>query len=247
MAPSPTALQALEASPRVHDLLTRLHAESEAQEKTISQTWFYFKYLFGFYLTGKTWSTSADAHMSDKFVALEQDKCQFVYLLARSINAKNIVEAGTSFGVSTMYLALAVGQNVNAMKARGEKVTGKVVGTEWERSKAERARKHWSEAGEEVEPWIELREGDLRETLSEVGMPEEIDMLLLDTWIPMALPALEIIKPRLKRGAIILADNTRMAKALYKEFLDYIHDPKNGFKTTTTAYSGGLEMIVYLP
>lgn len=119
--------------------------------------------------------------MSDKFVALEQDKCQFVYLLARSINAKNIVEAGTSFGVSTMYLALAVGQNVNAMRARGEKVTGKVVGTEWERSKADRARKHWSEAGEEVEPWIELREGDLRETLSEVGMPEEIDMLLLDS------------------------------------------------------------------
>ncbi|KAI7770720.1 hypothetical protein LZL87_004507 [Fusarium oxysporum] len=247
MAPSPTALQALEASPRVHGLLARLHAESEAQEKTLSQSWFYFKYLFGFYFTGKTWSTSADAHMSDKFVALEQDKCLFMYLLSRSINAKNIVEAGTSFGVSTMYLALAVGQNVNAMRARGEKVTGRVIATEWESSKAERARKHWSEAGEEVEPWIELREGDLRETLSEGGMPDEIDMMLLDTWIPMALPALEIIKPRLKRGAIILADNTKMAKALYKEFLDYIHDPKNGFKTTTTAYSGGLEMIVYLP
>ncbi|WKT45635.1 hypothetical protein QSH57_010509 [Fusarium oxysporum f. sp. vasinfectum] len=220
---------------------------NEAQEKTLSQSWFYFKYLFGFYFTGKTWSTSADAHMSDKFVALEQDKCLFMYLLARSINAKNIVEAGTSFGVSTMYLALAVGQNVNAMRARDDKVAGRVIATEWESSKAERARKHWSEAGEEVEPWIELREGDLRETLSEEGMPEEIDMMLLDTWIPMALPALEIIKPRLKRGAMILADNTKMAKALYKEFLDYIHDPKNGFKTTTTAYSGGLEMIVYLP
>ncbi|KAF5554541.1 O-methyltransferase [Fusarium mexicanum] len=228
MAPSSTALQALEASPRVHDLLARLHAESEAQEKTISQTWFYFKYLFGFYFTGKTWSASADAHMSDKFVALEQDKCLFMYLLARSINATNIVEAGTSFGVSTMYLALAGGTECQCYESEG-------------------ARKHWSEAGEEVEPWIELREGDLRETLAEEGMPEEIDMLLLDTWIPMALPALEIIKPRLKRGAIILADNTKMAKALYKEFLDYIHDPKNGFKSTTTAYSGGLEMIVYLP
>ncbi|KAF9765085.1 hypothetical protein IL306_002689 [Fusarium sp. DS 682] len=244
MAPSP---QALDASPRVHDLLSRLHAASEAQEKALSQTWFYLKYLIGFYFTGKTWSTSSDVHMRDKFVALEQDKCHFMYLLARSINAKNIVEAGTSFGVSTIYLALAVGQNVNAMRARGEKVTGKVVATEWESAKAERARQHWSEASEEVEPWIDLREGDLRETLSQEGMPEEIDMLLLDTWIPMALPALETIKPRLKRGAIILADNTRVAKALYKEFLDYIHDPKNGFKTTTTAYSGGLEMIVYLP
>lgn len=120
--------------------------------------------------------------MRDKFVALEQDKCQFMYLLARSINAKNIVEAGTSFGVSTMYLALAVGQNVTEAKAKGENVSGKVIATEKEGSKATRAREHWSEAGEEVEPWIELREGDLRETLLvEEGMPEEIDMLLIDS------------------------------------------------------------------
>ncbi|KAF4953473.1 hypothetical protein FSARC_12363 [Fusarium sarcochroum] len=248
MAPSATAIQAVEASPRVHEHLERLHAASEAQENSYSQYWFYLKYLYGFYITGTSWSASADDHMRDKFVALEQDKCQFMYLLARSINARNIVEAGTSFGVSTVYLALAVGQNVNEAKARGEIVTGKVIGTEWESSKAARARKHWSEAGEEVEPWIELREGDLRETLKmEEGMPGEIDMLLLDIWTPLALPALEIIKPRLRRGAIILADNTKMAKMLYKEFLEYIHDPKNGFKTTTTAYSGGLEMIVYLP
>jgi hypothetical protein len=165
MAPSATAIQAIEASPRLHDLLERLHAASEAQEKSYSQYWFYFKFLYGFYITGKTWSTASDNHMRDKFVALEQDKCHFMYLLARSINARNIVEAGTSFGVSTMYLALAVGQNITEARARGEVVTGKVIGTEKESSKAARARKHWSEAGEEVEPWIELREGDLRETL----------------------------------------------------------------------------------
>ncbi|EKJ74913.1 hypothetical protein NXS19_008618 [Fusarium pseudograminearum] len=248
MAPSATALQAIEASPRLHHLLDRLHAASEAQEKSYSQLWFYFKFLYGFYITGKAWPASGDNHMRDKFVALEQDKCQFMYLLARSINAKNIVEAGTSFGVSTMYLALAVGQNVTEERAKGGNATGKVVATEKESSKAARARKHWSEAGEEVEPWIELREGDLRETLLvEEGMPDEIDMLLIDIWTPLALPALEAIKPRLGRGAIVLADNTKMARPLYKEFLDYIHNPKNGFKTTTTAYAGGLEMVVYLP
>lgn len=66
-------------------------------------------------------------------------------------------------------------------------------------------------------------------------------------WTPLALPTLEIIRPRLRRGAIVIADNTTMAKPLYKEFLDYLHDPKNGFKTTTMPYSGGLEMAVYLP
>ncbi|RSL96222.1 hypothetical protein CDV31_013561 [Fusarium ambrosium] len=248
MAPSPTAIQAVEASPRVHELLNRLHAESEAQEKALSQYWFYLTRIFGYYISGQTWTTSSDDHMRDKFVALEQDKCQFMYLLARSMDARNIVEAGTSFGVSTMYLALAVGQNVTEARKRGEVVTGKVIATEKESSKAKRARMHWGEAGEEVEPWIELREGDLTETLKvEEGMPEQIDMLLLDIWTPLALPTLEIIKPRLKRGAIVLADNTGWAKMLYKEFLEHIHDPKNGFKTTTTAYSGGLEMAVYLP
>ncbi|KAK6698204.1 hypothetical protein SNK05_011050 [Fusarium graminearum] len=236
MASSATALQAIEASPRLHHLLDRLHAASEAQEKSYSQLWFYFKFLYGFYITGKAWPSSGDDHMRDKFVALEQDKCQFMYLLARSINAKNIVEAGTSFGVSTMYLALAVGQNVTEERAKGGNVTGKIVATEKESSKAARARKHWSEAGEEVESWIELREGDLRETL-----------LVEEVWTPLALPALEAIKPRLRRGAIVLADNTKMARPLYKEFLDYIHNLKNGFKTTTTAYAGGLEMAVYLP
>ena len=94
-----------------------------------------------------------------------------------------MVEAGTSFGVSTIYLALAVGQNVSSGKASlGATTTaGKVIATEKEHDKAVRAREYWKEAGDEVEPWIELREGDLLETLKVEGMPEEIDMLLLDS------------------------------------------------------------------
>jgi hypothetical protein len=124
--------------------------------------------------------------MRDKFVSLEQEKCQLLYLLARSSGARNIVEAGTSFGVSTIYLALAVGQNVaDARAATGKGVTGKVIATEKEPSKAARARDHWKEAGDEIEPWIELREGDLLETLKvEEGMPEQIDLLLLDSKFP---------------------------------------------------------------
>ena len=185
MPSSTPATLAVDASPRVHDLLRRLHAESEAQEKSFSQIFFYLSRAFRHYISGATWGatwdTSADDHMRDKFVALEPDKCEFMYLLARSAGARNVVEAGTSFGVSTIYLALAVGQNVADLKAKGEAAAGKVIATEKEPTKAERARKHWGEAGEEVEPWVELREGDLLETLKEEGMPEEIDLLLLDS------------------------------------------------------------------
>jgi len=139
--------------------------------------------LVGHYIWNAGWSRAADDHMRDKFVSLERDKCQFLYLLARSTGAKDIIEAGTSFGVSTMYLALAVGQNVrDAREATGMPVTGKVIATEKEPTKAAGARNYWKQAGNEVEPWIELREGDLRETLTVAeGMPEQIDLLLLDS------------------------------------------------------------------
>jgi len=38
-----------------------------------------------------------------------------------------------------------------------------------------------------------------------------------------------------------------MAKMLYKDFLAYIRNPENGFKTLTVPFSGGLELSVYLP
>ena len=45
----------------------------------------------------------------------------------------------------------------------------------------------------------------------------------------------------------MIADNTSIAKPMYKDFLNYIHKPDNGFKTTTIPYSGGLQIAVYLP
>jgi predicted O-methyltransferase YrrM len=75
--------------------------------------------------------------------------------------------------VSTIYLALAVTANTTSGGI------GRVIATENEPTKASAARKNWKEAGEEVESVIELREGDLRETLN-VDLPT-VDMLLLDS------------------------------------------------------------------
>merc|ERR1712225_61162 len=219
----------VEASPRVHQLLQRLHSLSETQEKSFSQILFYVSRLVRFLMFREIWSPAAEEHMKDKFVALDADKCRFIYLLARSLGARNVVEAATSFGVSTIYLALAVGQNMAQGKNSLEATTiaGKVIATEKEHAKAVRAREYWKEAGDEVEPWIEL--------------------LLLDIWTPLALPTLKIVQPRLKRGAVVITDNVSVAKFLYKEFLEYIRRPENGFRTLTIPFSGGLEVSVYLP
>ena len=175
------SLDSVVASSKVLELLKRLHAASNAQESSFSLFLFWIrKRLF----PGKTpWTSRDEDFMRDKFIALESDKSQFIYMLARSSGALNIVEAGTSFGVSTIYLALAAGQNAKALG--GSTVAGqgaRVIATEYEPQKANKAREHWKEAGDEVEPWITLLEGDLQETLApEVNKLDRVDILLLDS------------------------------------------------------------------
>ena len=81
--------------------------------------------------------------LRDKLVALDRDKAEFCYQLCRANGARRIVEAGTSFGVSTLYLAAAVRDNT---LAAGDGANGVVIATEHEPSKACAAKAHFQEA-----------------------------------------------------------------------------------------------------
>jgi hypothetical protein len=60
------------------------------------------------------------------------------------------------------------------------------------------------------------------------------------------LPTLQLVKPQLRRGALVITDMTGIAKTAYADLLGYLHDPANEFRTMTTPFSGGLEVSVYL-
>ncbi|KAI9933767.1 hypothetical protein ASPWEDRAFT_148166 [Aspergillus wentii DTO 134E9] len=221
---SPNPLQ--DVPPHILTLLSDLHTKSLSQEAALPPSVFQ--------------NNDFDTIMRDKFIALDQDKSQFIYQLARSINAKTIVEAGTSYGVSTIYLALAVSANLAA--TGGE---GRVIATENEPEKARQARQNWELCGDVVSGVVELREGDLRETLKgDVGV---VDLLLLDIWTPMALPTLKLIQPRMRHGAVVIADNTIKGARGYEDLLNYLRAPDSGFTNLTLPYTNGLEMSVYLP
>jgi predicted O-methyltransferase YrrM len=173
--------------------------------------------------------------LSDKLVALEPEKAALCYLLCRSLKARRIVEAGTSFGVSTIYLACAARDNT-----RVDGGASVVIGSEHEPVKAATARRNFAEAG--VSHLVDLREGDLRETLKDVEEP--VDFMLVDIWIPMALPALELIAPKLRPGAVVLCDNTVQYARRYADYLGFVRDPVNGFRSMTLPMKGGLEMSV---
>ncbi len=132
---APTSSSPVRASPHILSLLSRLHKQSLDQEDETNatlQSIIQLRQRDG--LAGASYQL--DKLMLDKFVALDQDKCEFVYQLILATGARTVVEAGTSFGVSTIYLALAVAQN---------SPESKVIAMEKEESKVRRARAHWEE------------------------------------------------------------------------------------------------------
>lgn len=219
--------------PSLERLLAGLHARSDAQIAAMSE--FYARHATYAQPPSGDDAARLKAFRSDKLVALDRDKAEFCYLLCRASNARRIVEAGTWSGVSTLYLAAAVRDNVRASGGAGV-----VIGTEYEQEKAGTARAHFAEAG--LEAFIDLREGDLRETLRDIE--GSVDFMLADIWVPMARPALELVAPHLRLGAMVVCDNTREHRDAYADYFAFLEDPANGFRTVTLPFGGGLELSV---
>ncbi|HEY3948164.1 O-methyltransferase [Phenylobacterium sp.] len=214
--------------PKLQALADRLQAQSQAQEAETG-AWFAERGKRG-ELSWDGFDETSHRYMADKLVALEPPKAAFCHLICRALRAARVVEVGTSHGVSTLYLA-------DAVRANGG---GVVIGTEHEPAKAAIARANFAEAG--LADLIDLREGDLRQTLKTIEGP--VDFVLMDIWTEMARPAIELIGPHLRPGAVIVADNTTRVRHAYAKFLDYVEDPANGLSAMTLPFEGGLEMIV---
>jgi predicted O-methyltransferase YrrM len=223
--------------PHLERLLDRLHERSEAQTSAIREHYDERDKAVG--RVPDEQAALTKAFLADKIYALDRDKAEFCYHLCRTINARVIVEIGTSYGVSTLYLAAAVRDNVRATGG-----SGVVIGTEYEPEKVRAARDNFNEAG--LSNFIDLREGDLRQTLRQIEGP--VDFMLVDIWIPMARPALEIVTPHLRPGAVVTCDNTGREdeRVAYRDYFAFINDPARRFRTMTLPFSGGLEMSVRL-
>jgi predicted O-methyltransferase YrrM len=209
--------------PELKRLLDSLHARSDSQVAALES-----------FDRDRATASELKAFLGDKLVALDRDKAEFCYQLCRATDARRIVEIGTSFGVSTLYLAAAVRDNIRASGGAGV-----VIGTEYEPEKAKAARAHFAQAG--LADLIDLREGDLRETLRGIEAP--VDFMLVDIWIRMARPALELVTPRLRRGAIVICDNTARFRADYADYFACLKS--NGFRTMTLPFDGGLEFSIF--
>ncbi|HSB09219.1 MAG TPA: class I SAM-dependent methyltransferase [Blastocatellia bacterium] len=217
---------------RIEALLDRLYAQHAGQTEAL-MAYFSARAEAGD-IDWNAFDERANQFLSDKLIALDREKAEFCYQTCRALGATRVVEAGTSFGVSTIFLAAAVRDNTRSDRE------GIVIGTENESRKAEIARANFAEAG--LADFIELREGDLQETLVDVGGP--VDFMLIDVWTPLARPALELVAPQLREGAVVICDNTTQFREAYRDYFEFVNDPANHLRTMTLPFEGGLEFTV---
>ena len=222
--------------PQISSLLRELHALGDRQARSSMRRLSIRRRLRGWLGLPVDWDKPAmRRRLLDQLVALDAEKGRLCHLLCRAIGARRLVEVGTSFGVSTIYLAAAVRENAGDPP-------GIVIGTEWEASKAAAARENLRGAG--LAGVVDIREGDIRETLRDVG--GEIDFVLMDIWAPLARPALDLLIPQLRPGALVACDNIVRYRRDYRDYLDRVRDPKGGFLSTTLSIDGGFELSLWL-
>jgi predicted O-methyltransferase YrrM len=135
-----------------------------------------------------------------------------LYMLARAGRATAIVEFGTSFGISTIHLAAALRDNGG----------GRLVTSEFEEAKVERARANLRAAG--LLDLVEIRTGDALQTLAG-DLPDAIDLVLLDGAKALYPDILALLEPRLRPGAVVVADNADHSP----DYLARVRAPASGY------------------
>jgi len=179
--------------PHLNSVLATLHNESDSQGRIVSGFFILRVLITKLGLKRALSGEYFDWFMRDKSVALDRNKAQLCYLMIRATGAKTVVEVGTSFGVSTIWLAAAVRDN----SEDGNK--GVVIATEHEPEKTAKAKANWERAG--LTKWIKLLEGDVLETLRDLYLDDPVDLVLMDIWTPLALPSLKSLTPKMRKGS----------------------------------------------
>jgi predicted O-methyltransferase YrrM len=182
------------SSPRVVRVLDRLFAESDASEAAMNAA------VAGTdvpsMITSRAGYREFYGLLKDIPLPVSRETGALLYMLVRSTRAQSVVEFGTSFGVSTTYLAAALRDNGG----------GRVITTEFEASKVERAGENLAKAG--LIDLVEIREGDALQTLAR-DLPDTVDVVLLDGAKALYADVLALVESRLRPGSLVLADDAR--------------------------------------
>ena len=170
----------------------------------------------------------------DKFLlAVGPATGELLNLLVKEAKAKTVLEVGSSYGYSTVWLAEAA-----------RETGGKVISLEIHPEKQKHARDAIARAG--LAGFVDFRLGDARESLR--TLTQTIDFVLLDLWKDLYIPCFDLFYPKLNPSALIVADNmtfpesAREAAAAYQKHIR----TKSGIQSLLLPVGFGLELTRYL-
>ncbi|KWV33471.1 O-methyltransferase [Micromonospora rifamycinica] len=201
--------------PAVRDLITRLFTEAERDdERSPCRT------------APTTTSQERADLLEDVYMPISARGGDLLYALVRAARPQTVVEFGTSYGISTLYLAAAVRDNG----------VGHVTTTELSATKVKAARATIEAAG--LSDLVTVLEGDALTTLGTVGGP--IGLALLDGWKELCLPVLRRIEDRLAPGALVVGDDSTFDSM--SDYVAYVRDPDNGYVSVDFPVEDGMEL-----
>jgi predicted O-methyltransferase YrrM len=221
--------------PEIEALLVRLHDASRRDKWRLAPR--IPRYLWA--SLGDRLKEGSGPHpiFRDVYSAVTEERGGLLYLIGRAIQARRVVEFGSSFGISTIYLATAVRDN----REGNPRSVAEVIGSEMEPHKCAAATKNLQAAG--LSDIAKILPGDALETLRAVEAP--VDLVFLDGRKDLYLAVLKLLKPKLRAGAVILSDNIYSFKREVAPFIEYMQSGTNGFASSSLNISDGMEFSVF--
>jgi len=144
----------------------------------------------------RMWQSADPGHMfarRDEFLLhVGRETADFLMSLAVARKARRIVELGTSYGYSTLFLAEAA-----------RRTGGVVRSYELSAQKQAYARAEIERAG--LSAYVDWQLGDAVALLDDEA--EGIDFVLIDLWKDLYIPCLKKLYPKLAHNALVAADN----------------------------------------
>ena len=150
-------------------------------------------------------------------------------VLAREAKAKTLLEVGTSYGYSTVWLA-------DAARA----TNGRVITLDLSAQKQAFARSMVDRAG--LAAYVEFRSGDALELIEQ--MKETVDFVLIDLWKDVYIPCFDRVIRRAAPGTLIIADNMIFPpdnQAMAAAYRTHVHS-QPGFESVLLPAGHGIEV-----
>jgi predicted O-methyltransferase YrrM len=172
----------------------------------------------------------------ERSLAITREEGEFLYLLVKAMNAKVVIEIGTSFGYSTIWLAAAVSE-----------IGGKVISYDVLPKKIEEATQNLNKAG--LSDFTELILGDAKELIKKINNP--VDVVFLDADKRDYIEFITLALKKLRIGGVILSDNVLDCPEIHEdepeiceEIMDFINNHPQCSSITIPFLPNGLEMTL---